>query len=213
MTASFGKDFGSMTQGDEKTGTTGTNAMFIMNPEDVPHIPKNQPPMYAKVVIAHQPQKEDLNCVQITAGGNLMNYPGELTTRTANITTAKLHWNSILSTPKAKYICLDIGNFYLSATLNRYEYMKMPITLFPPRITKQYCTFDPDWQPSPWMSRISCSSHLDYCRAGQKNKKSYLGHGSVMIIGRDMFGCRLLNKKHLYLSYCHFNFKLLEHFF
>jgi hypothetical protein len=32
-----------------------------------------------------------------------------------------------------------------------------------------------------------------------KNKKSYFGHGLAMIIGRDMFGCRLLNRKHLYL--------------
>ena len=47
-----------------------------------------------------------------------------------------------------------------------------------------YCTFDPNWQPGPWISRISCSSQLDYCRAGQK-KKSYLGHGSAMIIGQD----------------------------
>jgi hypothetical protein len=32
-----------------------------------------------------------------------------------------------------------------------------------------------------------------------KKKKSYLGHGSLMIIGidQDTFGCRLLNKKHL----------------
>ncbi len=37
------------------------------------------------------------------------------------------------------------------------------------------------------------------CRAGQKNKKSYLGHGWAMIIGWDMFGCRLLNK--LYFTY------------
>ncbi len=34
----------------------------------------------------------------------------------------------------------------------------------------------------------------------KKNKKSFLGHGSALIIGGDMFGCRLLNKKHLYLS-------------
>ncbi len=39
MTA-FEKDFGSMAQGDEKTGTKGTNAMFVMNPKDIPHIPK-----------------------------------------------------------------------------------------------------------------------------------------------------------------------------
>jgi hypothetical protein len=38
-------------------------------------------------------------------------------------------------------MCLDIGNFYLSATLDRYEYMKMPITLFPPLIKKQYDLF------------------------------------------------------------------------
>jgi hypothetical protein len=54
MTA-FGKDFGCMTQGDEKMGTKGTNTMFIMNPEDIPNIPKNQPPTYAKVVIAYRP--------------------------------------------------------------------------------------------------------------------------------------------------------------
>jgi hypothetical protein len=56
----------------------------------------------------------------------------------ADIMTAKLHWNSVLSTPKAKYMCLDIGNFYPSAMLDRHEYMKMPISLFSPWIIKQY---------------------------------------------------------------------------
>jgi hypothetical protein len=40
MTA-FRKDFGGMSQGDDKTGTKGTDAMFIINPKDVPNIPKN----------------------------------------------------------------------------------------------------------------------------------------------------------------------------
>jgi hypothetical protein len=137
MTA-FGKDFGGMCQGDNKTGTKGTDAIFVMEPHDVPHIPKDQPPTYAKVVVAYCPQKDDPHCIRITTGGNKIFYPGELTTRTADMTTAKLHWNSVLSTPNAKYMCLDIGNFYLSATLDRYEYMKMPINLFPPWIVDQY---------------------------------------------------------------------------
>ena len=137
MTA-FGKDFGGMCQGDLKTGTKGTDAIFVMEPRDVPNIPKDQPPTYAKVVVAYRPQKDDPYRIRITAGGNKIYYPGELTTRTADMTTAKLHWNSVLSTPGAKYMCLDIGNFYLSATLDRYEYMKMPISLFPPWIVKQY---------------------------------------------------------------------------
>ena len=137
MTA-FGKDFGGMCQGDKKTGTKGTDAIFVMDPRDVPNIPKDQPPTYAKVVVAYRPQKDDPYRIRITAGGNKIFYPGELTTRTADMTTAKLHWNSVLSTPDAKYMCLDIGNFYLSATLDRYEYMKMPINLFPPWTVEQY---------------------------------------------------------------------------
>jgi hypothetical protein len=41
---------------------------------------------------------KDPNCIQITAGGNLIKYPGKLLTRTANLTTSKLMWNSVLST-------------------------------------------------------------------------------------------------------------------
>jgi hypothetical protein len=37
--------------------------------------------------------------------------------------------------------------------------------------------------------------------------------GSVMIIGRDIFGCILINKKHLYLTACTFSFKILKQFF
>ncbi len=73
---------------------------------------------------------EDSHHIQITAGGNLIKYPGELLTRTANLTTSKLMWNSVLSTKDAKYMCLDIKNFDLSAPLIRYKYMKMPLELF-----------------------------------------------------------------------------------
>jgi hypothetical protein len=39
-------------------------------------------------------------------------------------------WNSVLSTEGAKYMCLDIKNFYLSAPLDRFEYMKILLALF-----------------------------------------------------------------------------------
>ena len=35
-------------------------------------------------------------------------------------------------------MCLDIGNFYLTAALEYYEYMKIPLALFPFWIIKQY---------------------------------------------------------------------------
>ena len=56
MTA-FGKDFGGMSQGDNKTGQKGTNAMFLMSPQDIPNIPKDCVVTYAQVVVDHHPPK------------------------------------------------------------------------------------------------------------------------------------------------------------
>jgi hypothetical protein len=141
MTA-FGKDFGGMSHGDNKTGKKGTNAMFVMLPFNVPNIPKDRVITYARGVIDHCPQKADPNRIRITAGGNLINYPGKLTTRMADIMMAKLLWNSVLSTPRAKYMTLDIKNFYLSASLDRFKYMRIPFALFPLWIVKQYALKD-----------------------------------------------------------------------
>ena len=37
----FGKDFGGMAQGDNKTGQKETNSMFVMNNSDILHIPSD----------------------------------------------------------------------------------------------------------------------------------------------------------------------------
>ena len=74
----------------------------------------------------------------MTASGNLIKCPGDLTTRTADLTTSKLLWNSVLSTEGAKNMGLDVGNFYLETPMERYEYMKMPIALFPKHTIEQY---------------------------------------------------------------------------
>ena len=44
--------------------------------------------------------------MRITARGNLIKYTGELTTRTADLTTTKVVWNSVLSTEWGK-ICVS----------------------------------------------------------------------------------------------------------
>ena len=40
-TAAFGKEFGNLAQGDDKTETKGTNTLFVMDPHDVKNIPKD----------------------------------------------------------------------------------------------------------------------------------------------------------------------------
>jgi hypothetical protein len=134
----FGKDFGGMVQGNDNRGQKGTNSIFVMTHYKIKCIPPNQTVTYACVVVDFYPQKADPHQIRISAGGNLIDYPGELLTWTADLTTSKLMWNSVLSTEGAKYMCLDIKNVFLTAPLDRFEYMKMPITLFPNRTIKQY---------------------------------------------------------------------------
>ena len=97
----MGKEFGNMAQGDKKTGTKGTNSIFVLTHGEIANIPRDRVVTYARLVVDYRPQKEDPNRVRMTAGGNLLNYPGELTTRTADVSTAKILWNSTISTDDA----------------------------------------------------------------------------------------------------------------
>jgi hypothetical protein len=44
-------------------------------------------------------------------GGNLIDYPGDVSTKTADLTTEKIVFTSVLSTPKAKFMGIDLRNF------------------------------------------------------------------------------------------------------
>ena len=76
-------------------------------------------------------KKDDPHQIQITAGGNLIKYESNLSMRTTNLDTAKLHWNSVISSYNAKYMCIDIKNFYLTAKLDYFKYMWMPWLILP----------------------------------------------------------------------------------
>jgi hypothetical protein len=108
-----------------------------MTHNEIRQIPKTQTVTYAQVVVDFRQQKAYPHRIHITVGGNLINYPGKLSTQTANRTTSKLMRNSVLSIEDAKYMFLDIKNFNLTAPLDHFERMKMPIALFPEWIMKQ----------------------------------------------------------------------------
>ncbi len=41
----------------------------------------------------------------------MINYESNATVQTADLDTAKIHWNSVVSTPLVRYMCLDIKTF------------------------------------------------------------------------------------------------------
>ncbi len=108
----FGKDFGGMLQGDNKTGQKGTNAMLFMMREDIAHaLAAGKCFTYANPVVDFCPQKEDPYQIRITASSNLITFEGNALVCTADLDTAKMHWDGVISTRKVRYMCLDIKTF------------------------------------------------------------------------------------------------------
>ena len=74
----------------------------------------------------------------LAVGGNILDYSGERTTQTADLTTTKTMWNSGISTPGARYMCADVKIFSLCTPLERSEYMRIPINLIPQEFIELY---------------------------------------------------------------------------
>jgi hypothetical protein len=64
-------------------------------------MPKGHRATYIQIVCADHPEKVDPRQVRFTVGGDQVDYPGIVTAKTADITTAKILFNSVLSTPNA----------------------------------------------------------------------------------------------------------------
>ena len=76
---------------------------------------------YGHVVVDYQPEKSDPYRTRLTVGGNLIVYPSDCGTSTVDLLTVKLLLNSIVSTPGAKLLTIDIKDFYLNTPMGRLE--------------------------------------------------------------------------------------------
>ena len=116
----FRKEIGHIAQGDDNTKTKGKNCIVVMNHSQIVKMyAEGNTPAYVCIVVDFLPQKLDSNRVCITAGSNLIKCPGKLMTRTADITTTKIIWNSVIGTEGARYRCLNVGDFYLETPMER----------------------------------------------------------------------------------------------
>jgi hypothetical protein len=101
-------------------------------------VPKGKIGTYGRFVVDIRPNKSESHRVRLTVGGNLIQHPGDLSTRSADLTTSKCLWNSTISTDGARYMCLDVKNFYLGTPMDTFEYMLIPTKLIPHEIIEQY---------------------------------------------------------------------------
>ncbi len=113
----------------------GTDTCFFI-PKSL--IPAHKRPISGRICCNYRPQKEEKHCVRLTIGGNWINYPGNKITPTADLTTAKLLINSTISTPGAKFLVVNLANFYLNTPMPNPEYMCLHLDIIPNKIIAHY---------------------------------------------------------------------------
>ena len=84
-------------------------------------VPANKTVTYPCYTTAVRPEKDEKYRVCITAGGDRIPYEGDVSTYTASMETTMTHWNSVISTPNAKYCTGYISNMYLMSDLIESE--------------------------------------------------------------------------------------------
>jgi len=126
---SFGKEI-------RRLATT-TETIAFMAKQQIPQA-RRKDITYGCIVCTYRSEKKDPYRTHITMGGNLINYPEDCGTPTADLLTIKLMFNSIISTTGAKFMTIDIKDFYLMTPMDRYEYFRMKLDLFPQDIIDEY---------------------------------------------------------------------------
>ena len=133
----YGRLFQGIGKSDDgsKQRIEGTNTCHWIKKEQVPN---NKRATYVRTVVDVRPEKDNPNRVRMTAGGNILDYYGETSTETASIETAKILINSVLSTKNAKFMSIDISNFYIQTDLEHYQYIRFPIDMIPKEVVDEY---------------------------------------------------------------------------
>jgi hypothetical protein len=82
------------------------------------NIPKERKVTYRSFVVDIKDHKEEKERTRLTIGGDRIEYPGDKSTRTAGLTTAKTLISSVISTLEAKLLVIEIRVFYLNNPLS-----------------------------------------------------------------------------------------------
>jgi hypothetical protein len=102
------------------------------------NIPKGRKVTYGSFVVDIKDHKEEKERTRLKVGGYQIEYPGDKSTRTAGLTTAKILINSVISTLGAKFLVIDIKIFYLNTPLGRFEYMVINLSSLPQETIDKY---------------------------------------------------------------------------
>ena len=119
---SFGDDIGRLAQG-MLGRNTGTNTTYFIHKHEIP-ADRWKDVTSGRIVCNVRPQKEEVFRTRLTVDGSRTNIDMDCGTPTASLFTVKLLLNSVISTDTARFMAIDIKDFYLNTPMERPEFLR-----------------------------------------------------------------------------------------
>eukprot|EP00804_Cyclotella_cryptica_P017935 CCRYP_001279-RA/>CCRYP_001279-RA protein AED:0.33 eAED:0.33 QI:0/0/0/1/0/0/3/0/359 len=119
----------------------GTNTIVFIHKTNRPQ-DRWKDVTYRHIVANFCPEKDDLYRIRLKVGGNCINFPGDCGTPTADMITVKILLNSVISTKNAKFMAIDIKDFYLIRPMACPEFMRLKLPDIPTNIIELYKLHD-----------------------------------------------------------------------
>lgn len=118
---SASNEYGRLLDGNQY-GIKGTKTMQMIHPAKIPTTKKIT---YATMVCDYRPLKSEKHRCRLVVGGDKLPYTADAAAPAANLLETKLLLNSTISQPTARFMSIDISNFFLSSTIPEPEFMKI----------------------------------------------------------------------------------------
>ena len=134
---SSANEFGRLANGIGGRIKNPTNTIEFIFQHEVP-TERMKDVTYGQFVCTVRPEKAEPNRTRFTVGGDRINYPGAVATPTAEMLVAKMLFNSVISTKGARFMTMDISNFYLMTPLLRPEFIRLKLCDIPEEVINEY---------------------------------------------------------------------------
>ena len=118
------QDSGKVDQNGQRV--KGTNTLFFIHHHQIPQH-KIKDTTRARIVCTKRDMKNNKCRTRITVSGNNIKYHGDVGTPASPLATAKLLFNSVLSRPSAKFMTIDLANFYLMTLMKDHEHLRIKL--------------------------------------------------------------------------------------
>jgi hypothetical protein len=117
---------------------TRTNTIHFIKRDGVPRERSKDVTYQLTTCLIHPEKIDKPNRTKLVAGRDRVHYPGNAGTPTTNLITVKLLINSIILTAGAKFMTMNIKDFYLNTPMTRYECMRLKLSDIPDDVIKHY---------------------------------------------------------------------------